>query len=101
MESSPPKQRMANIPAVIERITNEIVECLKMKPNPCRIESSTKVADARPETAKEFPIWLRGGSDTAAVLGVSVNATALDSVRTTCRSMVSVITSAAEKKKLK
>ena len=62
-----PKQPIANIPAVIERITNEIVECLKMKPNPCRIESGT----------------------------------ALDFVGSACRSMVSVITSAAEKKKLK
>src|SRR5215467_1272610 len=66
-ESSAPKQRIANIPAVIERMTNEIVACVKMKRKPCRIESSTA-------TASERPAW---------------------------RSMVSVITSAAEKKKLK
>jgi hypothetical protein len=66
-ESSAPKQRIANIPAVIERMTNEIVECVKMKRKPCRIESSTALASER-------PAW---------------------------RSIVSVITSAAEKKKLK
>ena len=66
-ESSAPKQRMANIPAVMERVTNEIVECVKMKRKPSRIESRTA---------------------TAAVLAAR-------------RSIVRVITSAAEKKKLK
>src|SRR3954465_7728183 len=40
-ERSAPKQRTANIPAVIERITKEIVECVKMKRKPSLIECNT------------------------------------------------------------
>ena len=43
-ESSAPKQRTANIPAVIEMITNEIVECVKMKRKPSLIDLRTDVA---------------------------------------------------------
>ena len=45
-DSSAPKQRTANMPAVIARITNEMAACVKMKRNPWPMEDSTELAAA-------------------------------------------------------
>src|SRR5262249_45760451 len=43
-ESSAPKQRTANIPAVMERMTNEMAEWVRMKRKPVPIDASTELA---------------------------------------------------------
>src|SRR5437016_12753868 len=43
-ESSTPKQRTAKMPAVMEIMTKEMAECVKMNRNPCCRDWSTELA---------------------------------------------------------